>query len=76
VKYYLSSAPEDTPMAKMNWLSCMRWPIETCFQESKDHLGMDHYQVRTWRAWHRHMTLVMLSHHFLTTMRSKFKKNS
>ena len=40
VKYYLSNAPADTPLEKLMWLSCMRWPIETCFQEGKDHLGM------------------------------------
>ncbi|MQA06541.1 MAG: IS701 family transposase, partial [Streptosporangiales bacterium] len=23
--------------------------------------GLDHYQVRTWRAWHAHITLSMLA---------------
>lgn len=26
---------------------------------------MDHYELRFWRGWHHHMTLVILAHHFL-----------
>lgn len=75
-KYYLSNLPPDTPLEEMVWLSGMRWPIETCNQEGKDYLGMDHYQVRTWTGWHHHMTLVFLSHHFLTHLRLQGKKNA
>jgi SRSO17 transposase len=76
VKHYLSDASEDTRLDVMIRLSAMRWPIETCFQEGKDHLGMDHYQVRSWLGWHHHMTLVMLSHHFLIRLGTRLKKNS
>jgi len=24
---------------------------------------MDHYELRFWRGWHHHMTLVILAHH-------------
>jgi SRSO17 transposase len=34
----------------------MRWPIEQCFETGKSHLGMDHYEHRSWPAWRRHMT--------------------
>ena len=75
-KYYLSSVPADTPMEVNIWLSGMRWPVETCFQESKDYLGMDHYQVRSWTGWHHPMTLTFLTHHFLTHLRRRGKKNA
>lgn len=29
-------------------------------------MGLDHYEVRSWIGWHRHITLVMLAHAFLT----------
>lgn len=74
-KYYLSDLSADTPLARMAGLSAMRWPIETCFQEGKDYIGMDHYQTRSWRGWHRHMTMIFLCHHFLTYMRTRGKKN-
>jgi hypothetical protein len=28
-------------------------------------VGLDHYQVRTWTGWHRHVTLAMLALAFL-----------
>src|SRR5258706_9447642 len=42
-----------------------RWGIEDCFGEAKNEAGLDHYQVRKYRAWYRHVTLSMLAHAFL-----------
>ena len=64
-KFYLSNAPLETPLSTFVRVSGMRWPIETCFAECKGELGMDHYELRFWRGWHHHMTLVILAHHFL-----------
>jgi SRSO17 transposase len=38
---------------------------EDCFAEAKNEAGLDHYQVRRYRAWYRHVTLSMLAHAFL-----------
>jgi SRSO17 transposase len=38
-----------------------RWAIEECFQTAKNEAGLDHYQVRIWRAWYAHITLAMLA---------------
>jgi SRSO17 transposase len=54
----------------------MRWPIETCFEDSKQLLGMGDYEVRSFAGWHHHMTLVMLAHHFLVRLQSHVKKKS
>jgi SRSO17 transposase len=64
-KYYLSNAPADTPERALVRVSGLRWPIEACFTEGKSEVGLDHYEVRTWRGWHHHMTLVILAHCFL-----------
>ena len=37
------------------------WAIEECFQTAKNEAGLDHYQVRTYRAWYVHITLAMLA---------------
>ena len=42
-----------------------RWHIEEDFETTKD-MGLDHYEVRSWIGWYRHLTLVMLAHAFLT----------
>ena len=39
--------------------------MEDCFGEAKNEAGLDHYQVRKYRAWYRHATLAMLAHAFL-----------
>ena len=67
---------------KGQWVTCvvrisgMRWPIETCFEDSKQLLGMGDYEVRSFCGWHHHMTLVMLAHHFLVRLQCLVKKKS
>ena len=75
LKTYLSNAPVDKPLQTLVRLSGMRWPIETAFQECKQHTGMGDYQVRSWRGWHHHMTLSILAHFFLVRLQLKFKKS-
>jgi SRSO17 transposase len=74
LKTYLSNAPADTPLATLVRLSGMRWPIETCFEEGKQFLGMGDFQVRSWRGWHHHMTLCILAHFFLVRIRLKWSE--
>ena len=69
LKCYLSNAPEGTPLPEFARLSGMRWPIETCFEDGKQQLGMGDYQVRSWRGWHHHMTLCILAHFFLVRIK-------
>jgi hypothetical protein len=76
LKTYLSNASADTPFETLVRLSGMRWPIERCFEEGKQHLGMGDYQVRSWRGWHHHMTLCILTHFFLVRIRLKLKENA
>ncbi len=74
LKVYLSNAPADLPCTELVRLAGMRWPIETAIETSKDRLGMDHYEVRSWVGWHHHMTLCILAHHFLVRVQQRLKK--
>ena len=51
-----------------------RWAIEECFQTAKNETGLDHYQVRGYEAWYRHITLFMLAAAFLVITRDAAKK--
>jgi SRSO17 transposase len=75
IKYALSNAPESTRLRELVRVSAARWPIEICFQENKSELGLDHYEHRSWPAWHRHMRLVFLAQLFLLRLRLKYKKS-
>jgi SRSO17 transposase len=76
LKSYLCNAPGDTALEKLVQMSGMRWPIETCFEDSKQLLGMGDYEVRSWSGWHHHMTLVILAHFFVVRMSLRLKKSS
>ncbi|MDH6709541.1 SRSO17 transposase [Kitasatospora sp. MAA19] len=45
------------------------WRIEHDYREMKHGLGLDHFEGRTWRSWHHHVTLVTAAHAFLTLRR-------
>jgi len=67
-KDYASNAPTDTPLPTLVWLRGMRWPSEACFAEGRQEVGLDHYETRSWRGWHHHLTLVILARHFLVRL--------
>src|SRR5205085_6543350 len=75
IKYALSNAPKATPMTELVRVSAARWPIERCFEEDKSELGLDHYEHRSWPAWHRHMRLAFLAQLFLLRLRRRHKKS-
>ena len=74
LKTYLSNAPATTSPTRLVWVSGMRWPLETCFEEGKQYLGLGDYEVRSWRGWHHHMTLGILAHFFLVRHQGRLKK--
>lgn len=51
-----------------------RWAIESSFQMAKGECGLDHYEVRHWKGWYRHITLSMLALALLTVLRAGEKK--
>ena len=59
----LASLPADTPLAELVRLAKIRWRIEHDYRELKHGLGLDHFEGRTWRGWHHHVTLVTPPRH-------------
>lgn len=68
-----ASAPPTEP-AELVRVSGSRWAIEECFQTTKNETGLDHYQVRGYPAWYRHITLSMAAAGFLTILRRGAQK--
>ena len=63
--YYLCFAPDSRTDEDMIRVAGSRWAVEECFQTAKTETGLDHYQVRCYDAWYRHITLAMLGHAYL-----------
>jgi SRSO17 transposase len=65
VKYFLSNAPRDTPAEVLLHVAFNRCHVERLFQDSKGEVGLDHFEVRHYRALRRHLVLSMVSLLFL-----------
>jgi SRSO17 transposase len=63
--YFRCWSPRPVTLAELVAVAGARWGVEDCFGEAKNEAGLDHYQVRRYRAWYRHITLSMLAHAFL-----------
>ncbi|QIS23450.1 IS701 family transposase [Nocardia terpenica] len=61
ISYYLCYGPHRSRLVDLAWTAGSRWHVEEAFQQAKGEAGLDHYQVRDWRAWHAHITLSMLA---------------
>jgi len=70
IAYFVVFAPSDTSVEAIAQAIGRRWAIETCFEESKGEVGLDQYEVRSWQGGHRHITLAVRAHAFLTVMRA------
>jgi SRSO17 transposase len=66
---YLTLAPRGTTLAQLVRVAGTRWTVEICFEAAKGEVGLDHYEVRSWTGWHRHITLAMLAHAYLAVLR-------
>ena len=64
-KYFYSNAPKETAPETLLKVAFSRWHIERIFQDGKQEVGMNHFEVRKWLAIKRHLILTMVSFLFL-----------
>jgi SRSO17 transposase len=67
---YVVFAPQDTTLEEVVRVAGTRWTIESGFEAAKSEVGLDHYEVRSWTGWYRHMTLAMWALALLTVLRA------
>ena len=71
IAYYLSNAPREMSLTKLAEVAATRYTVEQCFEEAKGETGLDEYEVRHWHSWHRHITLSLMAHAWLASIRCK-----
>lgn len=71
-KFYFSNLPVSTPKNELVRLLKLRWRVERDYQEMKGEVGLDHFEGRTWRGFHHHVTLCAAAHGFLAIQRRLF----
>jgi SRSO17 transposase len=69
--YYLCFGPADTSLVTLVRVAGSRWRVEEAFEQAKGEVGLDHYQVRQYPAWYRHITLAMAALAFLAATRAR-----
>jgi SRSO17 transposase len=68
---YLVFAPADSLLATLVRVAGRRWTVEESIQTAKGEVGLDHYEVRSWTGWYRHISLAMWAQAFLTVVRAE-----
>jgi len=69
--YYRAYGPASITLAELVRVTGSRWRIEEGYEQAKGEVGLDQYEVRTWRAWYRYMTLALLAYAALVVMRAQ-----
>jgi hypothetical protein len=72
VKFFVSNAPEGTPVQRMLLVAFSRWRVERCFEDQKGEIGLDQYEGRRYRGLKRHLILSCISYLFLSRVRQEF----
>lgn len=70
ITYLLAHAPVRTPLPQLIQIGGDRWAIEEDNRIGKNEIGLDHYEVRKWTSWHRHVTSCMFAAAFLAITRA------
>jgi SRSO17 transposase len=73
VAYYVVFAPTGTSLRTLARVAGQRWRIEQSFALAKGEVGLDHYEVRRWDGWYRHMTLAMFPLAYLAMLRARLQ---
>jgi SRSO17 transposase len=71
--YYVVFAPAGTSLRTLARVAGQRWRIEQSFELAKGEVGLDHYEVRRWDGWYRHMTLAMFALAYLAVLRARLQ---
>ena len=66
LKYFYSNAPMEIPLSEVLYVAFSRCHIEQLFEETKQEIGFDAFEVRKYRSVQRHIVLSMLSIYFLS----------
>jgi SRSO17 transposase len=68
---YVAFALAGVALEQLVQVAGSRWTIEVAFEAAKGEVGLDQYEVRSWRGWSRHITLALLTHALLTVVRQR-----
>jgi SRSO17 transposase len=69
--FFSTWCPAGTSIQALVSVEGHRWAIEDSFETTKNELGLDHNETRSWHGWHRHVSLVMLAFAMMAAIRHR-----
>ena len=69
--FFTTWCPAGTGIQDVVSVEGHRWAIEDSFETTKNELGLDHNETRSWHGWHRHVSLVMLAFAMMAAIRHR-----
>lgn len=69
--YYFSSLPPDTSLDALVRITTQRWRTERAYEDLKGELGLDHFEGRSFRGWHHHISVVLCCYAFAVAERHR-----
>jgi SRSO17 transposase len=79
IKYFVSNmlpGSNNITLGKLLRTAFSRWPIERCFELAKNEIGMDNFEIRSWRGIHRHLYISQLSQLFCSRVHHDLRKKN
>lgn len=73
MKYFLSNAPIETPVSSLLAVAFSRWNVERSFEDAKQEVGLEHFEVRGYRSVQRHFAVSMTSLLFLSRVSRRLR---
>ena len=69
-KYYLTNLPRNATNIQIVAALKARWACEQMHQQTKEELGLDHFEGRSWTGLHHHTLMTMIAFGFLLKVRT------
>jgi len=64
-RYALTTLPRRMPKKEIIRLLKERYRTEQVYEEMKGNLGLDHFEGRSFRGWHHHVTVALVCYAFI-----------
>ncbi|MFC6720695.1 transposase [Natrialbaceae archaeon GCM10025896] len=61
---------DDWSIKELAAYAHLRWSIEQFHKEAKQVLALDQFEGRSWKGWHHHVTMVLLTYAFVAAERA------
>lgn len=72
IKFFVSNAPARTKVQTLLRVGFSRWHVERCFEDSKQEVGLDHYEGRRYLGLKRHLAISAVSYLFLVLVQQNW----